>query len=136
MKHSEIIKRSHEFTGKASEISRQMVLAGVGIIWLFKDPNSNTLDNCTIWPLLFLGGAVVIDLAQYVIGGVVWKRFYDKIDKTIRPEDDPEVAAPASLSTPLYVLFFIKLGLTIVSYILIIIFLARNLHFVDAAAGG
>jgi len=128
MKLSEFIKVSHSSSTKASDITRQMILAGIGIIWFFKDKDTNTLQKFIILPLLTLGLALLLDLLQYFLRGIMFKSFYDKNISRHRGAD-PELAVPDKLSKPLYAIYYGKICLMLVSYILIVIFLFHNLHF-------
>ncbi|MBD0367969.1 MAG: hypothetical protein ICV53_17925 [Flavisolibacter sp.] len=114
MKLSEYRKASNEYTAKTSEITRQLSLAGIAIIWLFKNADdkqslANTteplLNRYLIIPLIFLSAALLADLLQYVIGGETWINFFKKKEKELAdPHDNPEIEAPKRLSRPIYML--------------------------------
>ena len=129
MKLSEFRKRSHEYTSKASEITRQLVLAGIAIIWLFKEKDTNALDSFAILPLIVLGFALLFDLVQYIVGGQLWISFFREKEREAKPGEDPDIKAPAKLSKVLYNLYWTKIGLTGIAYVLIIIFLIKHLNF-------
>jgi len=69
-----------------------------------------------------------LDLTQYFLGGLLWKRFYD-INCKAYPDNDPDLKAPDKISKPLYVIYYFKIGFMLLSYVLIIIFLFKNLRF-------
>lgn len=58
---------SKEYTAQASSIVRQLGLAGIGIIWIFKG-DEGKLDVFLAWPLFFLSFSLLFDLLQYVFG--------------------------------------------------------------------
>ncbi len=130
MKLSEFRKLANEYTAKASEITRQLSLAGIGIIWLFKnsDTNPHLLDPFLIMPLLFLTIALFTDLIQYVVGGHTWISFFREEEKKVLPTDlDPEIKAPPSKNKPIYFLYYSKIALMIFSYAFIIGYLISKL---------
>ncbi len=100
MKLSDLKKRGDEYTGKASDITRQLIFAGIAIIWLFKseDNGYTTLDSFLILPLITLSLSIIFDLLHYVTGGIIWKKLYlseeHKVIKKLKNEPntnlDPE----------------------------------------------
>jgi len=134
MKLSEFNKRADEYTAKASEITRQLILGGLAIIWLFKVSidGTETLDRFLIVPLICLSIALVADLLQYVLGGKIWKAFFlqeeakanHNSDST--KELDPDIKAPKKLSKPIYFFYWTKILLMLLSYLLLIVYLINE----------
>ena len=56
MKLQDFNAASDYYTEKASEIIRYLILAGIGIIWLFKysEGEKQGIDRFLIWPLVLL----------------------------------------------------------------------------------
>jgi hypothetical protein len=77
------IRDIHQFnTGKASEITRQLALAGIAVIWLFKTTSTSTpIPKAYLLPLWFFLAALLLDLMQYVIAGLVWTAFEKKRER-------------------------------------------------------
>ena len=76
----------YEFTGKASDISRQLAFAGFAIIWLFKDSTSFHIPEALFIPLILLGCTLLLDILQYFFLGTSWYiifKFCKKFDKPI-----------------------------------------------------
>lgn len=133
MKLSEFRKKSNEYTAKASEITRQLSLAGIAIIWLFKNVDDkqnianitqSLFDKFLIIPLLTLTIALLVDLFQYVIAGQTWINFFRK--KEIEFEnstEDPEIKAPEKLRIPIYVCYYTKIVLMLFSFLFIIFYI-------------
>jgi hypothetical protein len=130
IKVSEFRDRSFEYTSKSSDIIRQLILAGVAIIWLFKDKNKNELDHFAIYPLAFLAGAALLDLIQYVAGGLIWILEYYK-QQNLHNRIDDEVEVPEQKSFVIWLFWGVKILLTLTAYVFIIIFLLENLRFVS-----
>lgn len=135
MKLSEFRKRSNEYTAKASEITRQLSLAGIAIIWLFKNENTGSVETTThlldkylLWPLFFLSVSLLLDLVQYLIGGIIWINFFRKEeDKLQNTSDDPDIKAPKKYNKPIYVVYYTKIVMMVLAYIFIICYLTDKL---------
>ena len=139
MKLSEFKKRGDEYTSKASDITRQLVFAGIAIIWIFKkeDNGRMTIDSFLIFPLITLTVAIICDLLHYAIAGFIWKEFFKNEEKKAINNNkanalnllDPEIKARRRLNTPIYFCYWLKISLLVISYVLIIIFLIKNMVF-------
>lgn len=90
MKLSEYRKKSNEYTAKASEICRQLSLAGIAIIWLFGDlKKTPILEPFLLFPLLALALSLLFDLLQYFIAGWIWIIFFRKEEKESSERNRP-----------------------------------------------
>jgi hypothetical protein len=109
-------------SGKTSEIVRQISLAGVGLIWVFKSGTgtSLTLDPPLLKAALFIFLALVFDFLQYVIGTTVWFVYFRHKEKQGTKEGQ-EFLAPAQLNWPTWCLFYLKSATMLVAYGLYII---------------
>ena len=68
-------KDFYEFSGKASDITRQLAFAAIAVIWLFK--TDAPTGEITIPPALILPGILIVaslaaDLLQYVAASLIW----------------------------------------------------------------
>jgi hypothetical protein len=130
MKLSEFRKKSNENTAKASEITRQLSLGGIAIIWLFKnsEQSQSLLNPYLILPLLYLSISILFDLAQYFIAGQVWISFFREKEKEFsHSKDDPDIKAPKYLNIPIYICYYTKIILMICAYFHIIFFIISKL---------
>jgi hypothetical protein len=140
MQLSEYNKRADEYTAKASEIVRQLILGGLAIIWVFKTTvnGKDTLSMFLSFPLIGLSLSLLADLLQYVVAGKIWKSFFLKKEKEILDQYhkgnttslDPDIKAPKYLRRPVYFFYWIKILLLIGSYVLLIIYLLRQVAVV------
>lgn len=114
----ETLKRRNEklyqSSTQVSNIIRQLIFAGIAIVWLFrvKDKNNNiVLDIRLIWSLLLFSSAIFIELMHYLIGTVTQKIFTNNemLDKTF----------PIWIVRLTWILWLMKIILTIVAYVLI-----------------
>ncbi|GEO08710.1 hypothetical protein [Segetibacter aerophilus] len=135
-KYTEVIDT---YTGKASEISRQITLAGIGIVWLFKKTigGSDVLDKRLIPALIFLGASALFDLLQYLIAGELWTSYYlkkrgeviERLKTKPETEQDPDTPAPMGTSRTIQVFYRLKMFCMVVAYLLIIIYMVKNVSF-------
>jgi len=68
----------YEFSGKASDATRQLAFAAIAVIWLFK---KDTPQGQLSIPYLFVPGILVVaaltaDLLQYSVGAGIWYTYY------------------------------------------------------------
>lgn len=103
-----------DLSSKASEIARQLSLAGVALVWLFKSgqPDSPKLAVPLVRAALFFFLALVLDFIQYLSGTAIWHAYFSHMEKkSVKLED--EVSAPVRLSWPTWITFYAK-SLTVV----------------------
>jgi hypothetical protein len=68
------------YTKKAGDISRQLGLAGIGVIWVFRVTSGQTpslgeigaIPRIFYCPLLLIVISLGLDALQYIIGAIVW----------------------------------------------------------------
>ena len=114
------------FSGKASDVSRQLAFAAIAIIWLFK---KETAGQLTIPPELILPGILVVsalafDLLQYCLGALIWYFYYRHLEREGTSET-AELSASVWLERPITLFFWIKVILVISAYCFIFVFLLR-----------
>jgi len=118
-------------SAKASDIVRQLSLAGIGLVWLFRIGNDKTpaLDQALLRAALWITVALLCDFLQYLIGSITWFLYFRRKEKQQIPNTE-EFQAPEQLNWPTWFLFCLKAVLTIVAYAVYIIpYLIRR--FVD-----
>lgn len=109
---------SYKYTEKASDIARNLALAGIGILWIIKSNSDIKLTNDLLFtPLILMAISMLVDLVQYVLGGLIWINFYTKHEKTNSSNDD--IKSDPWRKNLLYVIYYIKFILMIIAYILI-----------------
>jgi hypothetical protein len=132
MKLSEYKRKSDEYTSKASDIVRQMLLGAIGLVWVFKETENGIgrIDQFLFYPLLTVSFGLVFDLLQYVIAGKIWKDFFISNEKTIRDSttSNPYVKAPRKLNRVIYFFYWGKILLMVVTYMLIIHYLWSRIN--------
>ncbi|WP_431162609.1 hypothetical protein [Flagellimonas beolgyonensis] len=107
-----------KYTEKASDISRTLVLSGIGIIWIIKTGDDTIqLENPLIlYPLIGLALAVFLDFLQYLLGGVLWLQFYHQKGKEGVAEST-EIKGDTWRRDTIYVFFYAKFIVTLFAYL-------------------
>lgn len=125
MRLSEYKQAYYEFSGKASDVARQLAFAGIIIVWIFKVEGSSgpALPKGLLFPTILLCFSLACDLLHYIVGTITWGVFH-RVHEKRNPDlsKDPELAASRSLNWPLNVLFYLKLTGVILAYIMLLKF--------------
>src|SRR5215208_1329761 len=95
------------YSGKTSDIVRQLAFAGLAVIWVFKtDAGGRQIIN----PQLLLAGIFLIlgltlDFLHYVVGTLVWGAYNRKKEKQLK-HTNKEFLAPPKINWPTIILFW------------------------------
>lgn len=73
MKLSDYKKDYQEFSGKASDVARQLAFAGIVLIWIFRveGPQAQRLPEQLLLPSALLVLALGADLLQYILSTII-----------------------------------------------------------------
>jgi hypothetical protein len=106
-----------EFSAKASEIVRQISLAGVGLIWIFKSGTGTTLslNRPLLKAALFICLSLLFDFLQYVLGTTIWFAYFRHKEKQ-GTKEGAEFLAPPHLNWPTWSLFYLKSAMILIAY--------------------
>lgn len=125
-------------TTNMSNIARQLAFAGVAIIWIFvvKKESQVYIPEELVAPLQLFIACLAADLLQYFYGGSAWGLFnaykehelYDPSTKTYNKEK--VFAGPSFINWPIWGFFFLKSGLVIFGYYLLLLFFVDG-HYVN-----
>lgn len=130
MKLSDYRNTYYEFSGKVSDITRQLSFAGIAIIWLFrvKQEDFPKIPNELILPTITISLTLAFDLLQYVAATAVWGIFQWYKERQLEDlSEDPDLDSPAKLKWLQFSFFILKLFFLIFSYYLIIVYLSKKL---------
>lgn len=137
MKLSQYKEDYYLFTGKLSDINRQAAFAGIALIWIFKEKDSEGFIVCSdlVWPAIFLIASLGTDMLQYIYQSIAWSVFYRKHEKENNKKEiedrkkieEIDVDASPRLNYLTWALFGVKIILVIIAYTLIILFLKSKL---------
>jgi hypothetical protein len=120
------------YTEKASSIVRSLGLAGIGIIWVFRETNNGSpqVPHALFAPGILLVAGLAADLLHYVVGSITWGiinsyAHYKKL------EDDNDSVTGETWQTVLvgciWAMWAIKIGLIMFGYLLLISYLLHHL---------
>src|SRR3989442_1239067 len=127
MKLSDYRKDYYEFSGKASEVARQLAFAGIAIVWVFTGTEKGLgprPDTHLVLALALFALALGFDLLHYISATVIWGSFQWREDRKLKnPQEDPHLAAPAYYNYPQLAFFVLKLTTVTVAYVVLIVFL-------------
>jgi hypothetical protein len=118
MKRSDVNEEDKFYTGKASEVVRQLALLGYALIWLFKrdTPAGPTIPIEFQASAFFLTLALLLDFIQYVSGAIGWPLYNKSLYRKSVPVES-EVTPPGALYYPTYFAFFAKIAALILGYL-------------------
>jgi hypothetical protein len=104
-------------SGRVSDIVRQISLAGVGIVWIFKTGtgNSLSLDQPLIRATFFIFLALLLDFLQYVVGTTTWFLYF-RYRENIGTKQTDEFLAPPQLNWAAWTLFYLKCIAMVIAY--------------------
>jgi hypothetical protein len=138
MKIKEAREEHAFYSGKLSDILRQLGLAGVAIIWVFRieSPSANSIPRGLIPAGWFLLLGLAADLLHYTAGTIFWDQFSEKrakeleeIRREVTPtgkQFDPEeedFAPPPLRNRWTRRLFWLKFTLMMLAYVWLISYL-------------
>jgi hypothetical protein len=124
------IRDNYSFhSGKVSDIIRQMALAGVALIWVFKSEvqGQAKIPNDLIPAAVLIVSGITLDFLQYVAGTLMWGIRARKLEKQSKQDDDT-VPLPDWINYPALVFFWTKIPTIVAAYAILIYFLWTKLQ--------
>jgi hypothetical protein len=118
----------YEFSGKASDLSRQLAFAAIALIWLFKKDvgGQPTLPRELILPGILVVASLTLEMLQYCVASIIWRTFYRRKEEAGVGEN-VEIEHSEWLERPITLLFAAKIVCVVAAYIAIFIFLIKTL---------
>lgn len=121
------LKTYEYFSGKLSDVARQLAFAGIALIWLFKVDSKPVprIPPELLPPAGLLAIGLFCDMLHYILATVLWQRFHrnqEKLGK--RPED--RVEAPWYYPVPPNIVFWVKIGFVVMGLAWIAIYAASQ----------
>lgn len=131
------MREAYEYaSGKLSDITRQLAMAGFAIIWIFNGSvNDFVLPAELILPCILLCAALLTDVFQYISSTAIWHYVYVKnrkllknnLDNAEKDDCDLDGKEPKYVNKPIWFFFWTKITLLIIAYMLIGIFFITKL---------
>ena len=123
MKLSEYLKTYYDLSAKASDVSRQLALAGIALIWIFKTGEINknlAIPGPLIYAAFCFALALAADLSHYIIAAATWGIFHRIMEKKLKEQgvntETVELTHSRKLNWPTNILFWSKVLLVIIGY--------------------
>ena len=118
MKLEDARKAYYEYSGKASELTRNLGFTAIALAWVFKS-NENAL-KATVPKELFMGAkwaisSLVLDLLQYVVGALIWSA-YARIKERQGTAATTDFRAPEELNYATIFCFWLKIAVMAYAY--------------------
>jgi hypothetical protein len=119
---------SYEFSGKASDLSRQLAFAAIALIWVFKIDVAGqpAIPSGLILPSVLVVTSLTLEMLQYCAGWLIWRHAYRSKEKAGVAED-VELDHSPGWELTIVTFFVLKIICILVAYIWIFFFLARLL---------
>lgn len=126
-------------TASANAINRQLIFSGIAIIWILKGTSSPSLagiPELLLYAIGLLALSLTVDLFHSLVHTWIWYahyRSYKKAELVKRYDnkglDESKIVVneKESSSIATWILFYLKIALTIAAYTLLIIHLVKGL---------
>jgi hypothetical protein len=124
MKLEDALENYQYYSGKASDLCRQLAFAGIALVWIFKTGESihasvpKELRPATLFMVITLS----LDFLQYVVGSATWG-IYNRQKERAGIKNDQEFRAPPWINYATLALYWTKLGILACGYAYILKFL-------------
>jgi hypothetical protein len=128
MRRQDVRDAYYEFSGKLSDIARQLSFAAIALIWLFRVDvkGKATLPTQLRAAAVLVITALAFDFLQYCYQTVAWG-ILNRLKESRGVGPDVEFHAPVWINVPALVLFSAKLVGVAVSYVLILMDVVQRL---------
>lgn len=113
------------YSGKLSDIVRQLGFAGIALVWLFRSEVAGQwyVSAPLVLVATVLVAALALDFLQYVSGALAWGIFHRQKEKA-KTKHDEEFEAPRWINWPAICFFWAKVSAIAIAYALMFRFLA------------
>ena len=122
MKLTDSLKRYEDRSGKLSDIARQLSLAALGIVWLFKSGTGpsytipHELLSVAAWAVI----ALSLDFCQYLYAALFWGWFNRHMEKRLEGNQNAEFGVWPEANWPTIMCFYGKLLATLATYAILL----------------
>lgn len=110
----------YDFSGKASDISRQLCFAGIALIWLFKTEKGDLLGvpGVLLIPASLFALSLAFDSFQYIYCSASWALYARHLEAQNISEEE-EIDFPLWINWPTLTCFWLKLVFVLIGYTVI-----------------
>ena len=120
-------------TAQVSNNIRTFALAGIGVIWLFKETSKIQgvpfqLDKQLLIATYFIIACLIVDLLQYLYLSIVWNIAKSTVYKSNPSPDDTDIFKVWSyINIPASFTYYLKTILLMIGYVIILCFLSESI---------
>lgn len=116
------------YSGKTSDLVRQLALAGIAVIWIFKFDVQGIpkIPEALSWPLTLIVLGLAFDLLQYAVATAIWGVF-QRNKELSGTDEETAFLAPRQFNWPAITFFTLKTLSVIVAYVCLLRYLARTI---------
>lgn len=113
------------YSGKTSDLVRQLGLAGIAVIWIFKYDVEGVpkIPEALLPPLILIVLGLALDLLQYAVATSIWGIFQRRKELS-GVSDDTDFLAPKQFNWPTISFFVLKAASIIAAYVYLLRYLA------------
>lgn len=118
----------YDYSGKASDIARQLCFAGIALIWIFKRDQGAPLDvpKLLLIPAGLFVLALALDILQYILASVIWSFYARCLEGRGTPEDQ-DIDVPMWFNWPTLICFWFKIVFVLLAYFIILQYISSLL---------
>jgi hypothetical protein len=111
----------YDATVKVSENTRTLALAGIGIVWLFKQQSSDAyvVPQKLLFPLVMVVSAMSFDFLQHMYRSIAWHIIFRLQEGKLNNKEikeETELYVSDWINVPGYVFFYSKIVCLILAY--------------------
>ncbi len=129
MKREDLRKIYEDRTASLSTVTRQLALAGIGVLWVLKtgEPRRNVSFVATLsYSFALYVLALGFDLLQYAYQSLAWGIF-NRIKEKQKVSPDATFSAPAVINWAALFFFWGKVVFAVAGYIILLAVIGRQL---------
>jgi hypothetical protein len=117
-----------DLTQKASDVSRQLAFASIGIVWFFKKPDAAgpLIPEDLVWPAIAAVLALLFDFLHYFLSVALWGAYHRRKARQLGLNEDKDFYPPRIIILPGEFFFWCKLIAIGIAYVGIGLY-AKNL---------
>lgn len=117
------------FTGKLSDVSRQLNFAGIAVIWIFRvgeESGGIAYSSELLYPLGCFVLSLAFDFLHYLYASIAWSCFHTYKQRS-GVDSTTDFKAPGWINYPSYIFFYSKALLVFGGYILLLLAIGQQL---------
>ena len=122
------------YSGKVSDLARQLALAGIAVVWLFKVDRAGqtpAIPQELVAPMFLLVVTALADFLQYAYGTVAYHIRYETAERQMKkdqlPADHNFKVSRVHVLRFMDVMFYLKIATVIIAYALLARFILGRL---------